>query len=465
MRRTAVLNVVGLTPALLERGMPRLARFAAQGQVVGVTPPLPAVTCTVQASYVTGTAPGEHGIVANGWYEREAAEVRFWRQSNHLVQRPKLWQALKARDPGFTCANLFWWFNMYSAVDYAVTPRPMYPADGRKLPDVWTQPGELREQLQAELGQFPLFRFWGPATSLESSRWIAEAARWIEQRHAPTLSLVYLPHLDYNLQRFGPDDPRVAVDLAEIDSLCGDLADFYRGREVQVVALSEYGIGPVRRPVHLNRRLREAGLITVREELGHELLDAGASAAFAVADHQVAHVYLNEPSRLEAVRELVGATPGVAEVLDAAGKRERGLDHPRAGDLVAVAESDAWFTYYYWLDDERAPDFARTVDIHRKPGYDPAELFLDPSLRSPKLAIARHLLRSRLGFRSLLEVIPLRAEQVKGSHGRVTTGLYGPLLISERAELLPGEQLEASWVHEVLLRHVLEGPPVYAGRL
>ena len=457
MRKTVVLNVVGLTPALLGEATPRLRAFAEGGRLATVTPVLPAVTCTVQASYLTGTHPDAHGIVANGWYFRDECEIKFWRQSNKLVQQPKLWERARALDPSFTCANLFWWFNMYSSADYAVTPRPMYPADGRKLPDVWTQPAELRPALQAELGQFPLFNFWGPATSIRASRWIADAALWIDRRHDPTLTLVYLPHLDYGLQRLGPSDPRVATDLREIDAVCGDLIDYYRARDAQVIVLSEYGISAVARPIHLNRRLRREGLLAVREELGLELLDAGASAAFAVADHQVAHVYVNDPAQLSRVRSLLEATEGIAEVLDGEGKRAAQLDHPRSGELVAVAEPDAWFTYYYWLDDRRAPDFARTVDIHRKPGYDPVELFVDPRLSLPKLKIGLTLARRRLGFRTLLDVIPLDATLVRGSHGRVAVGAKGPLFITGRPDLLDATTVHATDVCELILRHLTAG--------
>ena len=218
MRRTVVINAVGLTPDHLSANTPRLSAFAEKGAMASVTPPLPAVTCTAQATYLTGTWPDEHGIVANGWYFDDECEIKFWRQSNKLVQRPKIWEIARELDPGFTCANLFWWYNMYSSVDYAVTPRPMYPADGRKLPDIYTQPGTLRTTLQTHLGQFPLFNFWGPRTSIKATRWIADAAKWVEERFRPTLSLVYLPHLDYNLQRIGPDDPRIAADLKELDA-------------------------------------------------------------------------------------------------------------------------------------------------------------------------------------------------------------------------------------------------------
>jgi predicted AlkP superfamily pyrophosphatase or phosphodiesterase len=269
------------------------------------------------------------------------------------------------------------------------------------------------------------------------------------------LTLIYLPHLDYVLQRVGPGHADVARDLSEIDTVCGDLIDFYRAEGAQVIVLSEYGITSVQRPVHLNRRLREHGLVAVREELGHELLDPGASAAFAVADHQVAHVYVNDPDRLPQVRALLESTEGVAEVLDENGKRAYHLDHARAGELVAVADRDAWFTYYYWLDDRRAPDFAPTVDIHRKPGYDPVELFLDPGRRLLKARTALTLLKRQLGFRSLLEVIPLDASLVRGSHGRpADSPEQSPIFITERGELLDGSVVEATDVCDLLLRHL-----------
>src|SRR5680860_307920 len=401
MRKTVVINVVGLTPRLLEQPMPFLSRWVARGRRAAVMPVLPAVTCSAQATYLTGVAPARHGIVGNGWYFRDECEVKFWRQSNHLVRAPKIWETARAIDANFTCANLFWWYNMYSRVDYAVTPRPMYPADGRKIPDIYTQPAGLRDKLNAQLGTFPLFDFWGPRTSIRSSRWIAQAARKVDADHRPTLTLIYLPHLDYNLQRLGPDDPATETDLRETDNVCADLIDYYEARETDVVVVSEYGITPVKRAVAINRVLREHGLIAVREELGLELLDAGASKAFAVADHQIAHVYVNDKDRLADVRNLLEKVTGVETILDEEGKAAHGLNHPRAGDLVALAEKDAWFSYYYWLDERKAPDFARTVDIHRKPGFDPVELFVDPAIRWPELKVARRLLRKKLGFRYL----------------------------------------------------------------
>lgn len=455
-RRLAVLDVVGLTPALLDPArMPFLSRWMAEAEVASLRPGLPAVTCPVQATMLTGVPPARHGIVANGWYDRDAAEIRFWRQSSHLVQAPRVWDAARALDPHFTCANLFWWFAMYAGADWGVTPRPMYPADGRKIPDLWTQPARLRDTLQRELGRFPLFEFWGPRTSIRSSQWIADAARIVEQAHRPSLSLIYLPHLDYVLQREGPGGPGVAADLGRLDALLAGLVPFLQGRGVQVVVLSEYGIAPVSRPVHPNRALREAGLLAIREELGREQLDAGASAAFAVADHQVAHVYVRDPAEVPTVRGVLERLPGVEAVLDRDAQAQCGLAHARSGDLVLVAAPDAWFTYYHWLDDRRAPDFARTVDIHRKPGYDPVELFLDLALRFPRAKVASILARKAMGFRTLMDVIPLDASLVRGSHGRLPSSRAdAPLVATKVHGLLRADEVDAADMHDLILAHL-----------
>ncbi|MEM1085528.1 MAG: nucleotide pyrophosphatase/phosphodiesterase family protein [Verrucomicrobiota bacterium] len=410
MQRVAVINVVGLSSSLLDQGMPRLKAFADRAGCQSFPPAFPAVTCTAQSSMLTGSSPGEHGIVGNGWYDRESAEVRFWKQSNHLVRGRKVWDELRERHPDFTCAKLFWWYNMYSSADYSMTPRPLYPADGRKVFDIHTQPANWRQEVKADLGGFPFPSFWGPGAGIACSRWIAEAAKWTEDRVEPTLNLVYLPHLDYGLQKWGPGATEMEGDLREIDEVAGDLIDHLEGRGIRVLVVSEYGISKVERPIHLNRIFREKGWLQVKDELGLETLDAGASEVFAVADHQVAHVYARAGATPE-LRDFLASIEGVAEVREA-------IDDERSGDFLVVAEPDAWFTYYYWLDDAKAPDFARTVDIHRKPGYDPVELFINPAIRHPKWKIGKFLLKKKLGLRGLLDVVPLDAELVKGSHGR-----------------------------------------------
>jgi predicted AlkP superfamily pyrophosphatase or phosphodiesterase len=455
MQRTLVLDVVGLTPSLIGEHTPHLAAFARRSAARPLRTITPALTCPVQSTFVTGLPPSGHGCVANGWYFRDLAEVGFWKQSNRLVTGEKVWETARRRDPAFTCANLFWWYNMYSTANFAVTPRPMYPADGRKLPDLYTEPADLREELQAKLGTFPLFHFWGPTADIVSSRWIGACARHVFTTRRPTLTLVYLPHLDYNMQRLGPGDPQLARDLREIDGVCAELIDLAASDGARVIVLSEYGITGVKGAVHPNRALRQAGLLRIRTEMGRELLDAGASDAFAVADHQVANVYVARAERVAEVKTLLEALPGMERVLDEEGKKACGLDHPRSGELVAVSEPDRWFSYYYWQGDDRAPDFARTVDIHRKPGYDPVELFLDPALSLPKLKIGWKLAQKALGFRTLLDVIPLDASLVRGSHGRLTDrDEDGPVFLSSEPELLPEGPVAAAAVKGLILDHV-----------
>jgi predicted AlkP superfamily pyrophosphatase or phosphodiesterase len=458
MHRTLVLNVVGLTPELIGEHTPALARFAKRGVQRSLDTITPAVTCSAQATFTTGLLPREHGIVGNGWYFRDQAEIWFWRQSNKLVSGEMIWDVAKRRDASFTCAKLFWWYNMYSSADVSVTPRPMYLADGRKLPDIYADPPELRDALQHELGQFPLFSFWGPNANIASSRWIAQCARHVYDERKPTLTLVYLPHLDYALQKFGPHHPEVAKHLREIDDVCAELIAHVQRDGTRVIVHSEYGITDVSDAIHVNRVLRDAGLLRVREERGLELLDPGACEAFAVADHQIAHVYVRSKQRIPEVRALLERLDGVERVLDEDGKRAFGLDHARSGELVLLSRADRWFSYYYWLDDARAPDFARTVEIHRKPGYDPVELFLDPKIAVPQLAVGMRVLKKMLGFRYLMDVIPLDASLVRGSHGRITDASeQGPVFMSSEPSLVTGDRLAATDFKSIVLSHVFGG--------
>jgi predicted AlkP superfamily pyrophosphatase or phosphodiesterase len=461
MNRTAVINVVGLTESLIGQQTPNILAFRQRGSLSHIIPAFPAVTCTAQSNYLTGKTPSEHGIVANGWYNRELAEVHFWKQSNHVVHGQKIWDELRAADPKFTCAKLFWWYNMYSSADFSITPRPMYPADGRKFFDIYSWPYSIRTEIKQALGEFPFPTFWGPAAGVKSpqgepdaaSRWIAGSAKWIEEKFQPTLNLVYLPHLDYNLQRIGPDAD-ISQDLRQIDSIVGDLISFFEKRGIAVVLLSEYSITPVNSAIHVNRLFREQGWLTIKNELGLELLDYGASKVFAVADHQIAHIYLNDRSLKSKVRALLENQPGIQKIFGAKEKIEAGIQHARAGDLIAVAHENSWFTYYYWLDDARAPDFARCVDIHRKPGYDPVELFLDPKIPAVKLKILWRLLQKKLGFRMLMDVIPLDATLVKGSHGaRPKNKSDWPVLISKNSNR--ATELDSTEIYSVLKNQVL----------
>jgi predicted AlkP superfamily pyrophosphatase or phosphodiesterase len=451
VKRLLVLDIAGLTPRMVDH-MPGLRALRDQGFQATLDPVLPAVTCTVQSTFLTGELPSVHGVVANGWYFRELGEVLLWRQHNALVGGEKLWQAARRARPGYTVANICWWYAMGADVDWTVTPRPVYYADGRKEPDCYAVPPRLHDELTRDVGTFPLFRYWGPAAGIESSRWIVAAARHVSRRHAPDLSLVYLPHLDYDLQRYGPHGPAAARAAAELDQALRPLLADAADQGVTVVVLSEYGITPVRRPVDVNRVLRRHGWLTVYAQDGMEYLDPWTSRAFAVADHQVAHVYVRQRADEPAVAELLSATEGVAEVLGEAGKRTAGLDHPRSGELVAIAAPDAWFTYYYWLDDVRAPDFARVVDIHRKPGYDPAELLFDHTDPLVRLRAAAALMRKKAGLRYAMSVIPLDPSRVRGSHGRlVGDAADGPVLLCGEVAAAR-ERIAAAQVKDLLLR-------------
>lgn len=430
MKKTVVIDIVGLSASLIGEHTPFLSSYIKGRYLQTIAPVLPALTTTAQSVYITGKWPSQNGIVGNGWYDHRDAEIKFWKQSNKLVQGEKIWERAKKEDPSFTTAKMFWWYNMYAAVDYAVTPRPNYLADGRKMPDCYSHPAGLRDELQKEFGQFPLFKFWGPGADIESTRWIADAAIYTDKKYDATLTLIYLPHLDYCLQKYGPHAPEIPTHLQEIDKVVEDLVKHFSSKGANIILLSEYGISPVNNPIHINRLLRKNDLLGIRVERGLELLDAGVSKAFAVADHQIAHIYVNDPSVYDQVMRLVSNIPGVAKVLDRETQKEYHIDHERAGDIVLVADQSSWFTYYFWLDDAVAPDYARVVDIHKKPGYDPVELFMTSKARA-----GYKLLRKKLGFRYVMDVIPLDASLVKGSHGSVfVEQQYHPILITDQPQ-------------------------------
>ena len=433
MNNVAVLNIVGLTERLLGSDATPFLNKWSKNRIQHVKPLLPAVTCSVQATYLTGKWPNEHGIIGNGWFHKDYQEIKFWHQSNKLIQSPLIWDELKRENPEFTCANMFWWFNMYSSVDYSVTPRPQYRSDGLKIPDCYSEPANLRDELQTSLGQFPLFNFWGPKTSIKSSEWIADASLIIHDNYHPNLMFIYIPHLDYVLQKYGPNTPECDKNLQEIDDLCKKLINSLESDGRTVIALSEYGITPVNHPIHINRTLRELGYLNVRVENGKELLDAGASDAFAVCDHQIAHIYIKKSSDIDKISEKLAENAYISTILAKNEQKQHHINHDRAGDLILVSQPDSWFSYYYWENDEKAPDFARTVAIHNKPGYDPIELFFDPKKRFIYPRLISKLIKKKLGFRTLMDVIPLEASLAKGSHGQLNVeSLDEPIIIGSR---------------------------------
>ncbi len=443
MHKTVVIDIVGLSSSLINDHTPFLKKYATENGVNTIEPMLPALTTSVQSTFVTGKWPAEHGIVGNGWYDRTDSEIKFWKQSNKLVFAEKIWERAKKEEPSFTCSKMFWWYNMYSGADYSLTPRPNYLADGRKIPDCYSHPAELRDELQKELGQFPLFKFWGPATDITSTQWIADASIYTDKKYDPTLSLIYLPHLDYCLQKYGQDLASIGSDLSEIDKIIEQLVNYYSAKKARIILLSEYGITSVDRPVHINRELRKNGFLQIRNERGLELLDPGASKAFAVADHQVAHIYINDRFVMPQVRQILEQVPGIQLILNKAEQQKYHIDHERSGDLVVMADEHSWFTYYFWLDDAKAPDYARVVDIHKKPGYDPVELFMTSKARA-----GYKLMRKKMGLRYVMDVIPLNAELIKGSHGRLgTEKQFHPVLITQQ---IKNQEIKATDVYSII---------------
>jgi len=421
-----------------------------------MTDVVPAVTMSAQATMLTGQPIERHGIVGNGWLFRDTNEVRFWQQSNRLMQAKPLYATAKQRamDRGrqFKCAKLFWWFNQGADVDISVTPKPHYGIDGNKVFGVTGTPEGYAEGLEDKLGKFPFHTFWGPMAGLLCTQWIARAAAEVVKAHHPDLTLVYLPHLDYDPQRYGPSGCDMPKLVGELDDACAPLLDAASAAGARVWVVSEYGHCDVSRPVYLNRALRDASLLTVRRGPFGEQLEIYLSQAFAVCDHQVAHVYVRDVQDVPRARDELAALPGVARVLIGEERAEVRLRHERAGEIVLLSERDAWFAYPFWQDDRFAPDYARTVAIHHKPGYDPCELFLDPAIRFPKLRVARRLIQKKLGFRMKLDVVPLDASIVKGSHGLPAADpLDGPLLLADGPRPTAG-RLPMTAVHDCVLQ-------------
>ena len=427
-------------PALREKdvaAMRQLRELAAGGEIAELTPSFPCVTCPVQAAMTTGRGPAEHGVVANGFYWRDQRQVEMWTAPNDCIDRPQLWDLLSHVPGGPTAAV---WFPLHSKgceAEYVCTPAPIHNPDGSESLWCYTRPTGLYGELRDALGHFPLQHFWGPMANIKSTQWICDSAVLAAERWRPELCYVYLPHLDYAAQRSGPDSPAAAAAVAELDAALGKLAAGMRaayGAEPLWLVAGEYAITPVAHVAYPNRELREAGLLAVRTADDGEHLDFAASQAFAMVDHQFAHVFVNggDVAVAKRVAGLFRGQPGIAEVLVGDQRDRYGLNHPRSGEVILVSTPDSWMAYYWWLSDERAPRFARTVDIHRKPGYDPVELCFDPATKS----------------------IPLTPGLIKGSHGAPATDASQKtvLIVSEPGGLPPGPLADTD-VFGIALRH------------
>jgi predicted AlkP superfamily pyrophosphatase or phosphodiesterase len=451
-----LVNAVGLTRRLLPHA-PRFSALAQSGWVADMPEVLPAVTCTAQATLLTGKLPRDHGVVANGWLFRDTNEVRFWQQSNALIQAEPFYATAKKRaterGKAFTSAKLFWWFNQGAAADISVTPKPWYGVDGNKAFGITGTPAGYTDDLERRLGRFPFPSFWGPTAGLPATNWIAKCAAEVLKDKRPDLTLVYLPHLDYEPQRRGPSGCDLPKYVKELDDACEPLLDAAKAVGADVWVVSEYGHCDVTTPVEPNRALRKAGLLEVRDGPFGEQLDLFGSRAVAVCDHQLAHVSVRDQADVGRVKDALAPLSGVDRALVGEERAEIGLDHPRSGEIILLSKPDAWFAYPFWLDDAKAPDYARAVAIHHKPGFDPCELFWDPKLAFPKLRAARRLLQKKLGFRSIFDVVPLDASLVRGSHGLAANDPHDrPLLIGHGAN--PGASLPMTAVRDTILNRI-----------
>jgi predicted AlkP superfamily pyrophosphatase or phosphodiesterase len=410
-RRVIVLDVVGLHPDHFAdpAGLPHLAALAGKGRLHRIKPVFPAVTLPVQAALTTGVYPQQNGIVANGFYSRQFFTVSFWEQAASLVQHERIWDYLHRKRPGLTTAVLFMQNTLHADCGCIVTPRPMHTDEGL-LPWCYSKPVGFYEELSAEIGPFNLMHYWGPMASIESSRWIARAAVKTMERIRPDLMFVYLPHLDYCMQKVGPDAAVVRDELLQVDAEVGRIVqgvDALGLRDETIfVVVSEYAFQQVQGDIALNLILREHGLLATRTIAGRDYVDLELSPAFAMVDHQVAHIYL-QPGYEKRVRQVLERIDGIDFLLAREGKRRFHADHAGSGDIIAVSARNRWFSYYWWDDRAREPDFAGHVDIHRKPGYDPLELFLEPGSR--RISQDTGLIRGSHGYPPLasLDDVPL----------------------------------------------------------
>lgn len=381
---------------------PNISTLAQKGESAKMEPVFPSVTCTVQASILSGLYPSEHGIIANGLYDRDSHTVSFWEQPSALVQRERLWDILKSKSSNLPSsvktAVLFWQNTMFANSDIIITPRPLHMGDGSMIQWCYSKPIEYYESVAKSIGEFNLATYWGPMASHRSSEWIGKAAEYTLEKSRPNLMFVYIPHVDYSAQRFGTNSSQVHDDLKKADSIVGNIVEkatkLGMADTTEFIIISEYAFNDVSGAIPLNVKLREAGLLDIRTIGEKEYIDFELSRAFAMVDHQVAHIYVKDDF-IDKTYKVLKNIPGVEKILTKKEQKELKIDNQRSGELIAISTKDKWFSYYWWYDIQKAPPFAGTVDIHRKPGYDPLELFFDREKNS----------------------IPFDTNLIKGSHG------------------------------------------------
>lgn len=417
--RVCLIDLPGLDGDLLHQVPPgsRLGQWLAGKRAAALTPSFPAVTCSVQATITTGVPPAKHGIVANGIatfrslvdqalvdasnFASYRRDVSFWEQSNQFVEAPRFWQDAEGNSR-FKTALLFFQNSMPGfggtpkpAADIVLTPKPDHGPDGKLVSLCWSQPADLVPKLFGKLGPFPLMNYWGPMAGIASSQWIAKAAAMVWEELKPQLQLVYVPHLDYDLQRFGPSSPQATQAMQNVAAALDPLIDAVSSAGGRIVLLSEYTMTDVTRSIAPNSIFAEAGMLALRDTPDGRLIDYQRSDAFAMCDHQIAHIYTRTAKAADAAAEALESARVTTVAMD-----NHDSWHRRSGDLIALADRDGWFDYRWWSDPAEAPKFAGMVDIHRKPGYDPLELFWNRATNS----------------------ISQDASLVRGSHGIVRQG-------------------------------------------
>ncbi len=333
----------------------------------------PALTCPVQASFKTATPSSGHGIVANGFFFEELYKPLFWEQNSKLIQGERIWEKMQLQ--GKRNAVLFWQQSLGDDSDIVLSPAPVHKHHGGMIQDCYDLPRGLYPKLKEKCGGFNLMHYWGPLASDKSTKWIVKATVEVMKTEAPDLLFTYLPHLDYELQKSGPGSSASAKAFCCVEEQLRKLLHEAKLAGYESVVFGDYAIMDVSRVVYPNRILREAGLLRFREIKQMLYPDYYNSDALAIADHQVAHVKIFDPSQKEKVREQFSNVPGIAQVIDGEEQGEYGAGHNRAGELILVSEPDSWFSYQWWDKRGQAPDYATHVDIHNKPGYDPCELF------------------------------------------------------------------------------------------
>ncbi len=453
-RDILLLNVAALSKSQLGAETPNLVTLAERGASSALIPPLGALTCPSQITMVTGQEPSEHGVVDNGWYDRSHGRVFNWNRSNHLVESPLIFDALKAQDPDAVSASLFWRHTAHSTADLKVIERPTYWASGRKTFDFYTEPGHLHDDIKSRFGDFPFPFFWGPLAGWKSTEWILAMTEYLLKEERPRLTVSYAPFLDYDGQRFGPGSPEAKASLRRLDSGLEPLLATALALDIDVAIISDYGFVDVQRPIFLNRVLREHHLVSVHDAQNGEVLEPGLCRAFAHCDNQIAHVYVQRAEDLDEVRRVLTDTPGVKTVLGQPELKAASLDHPRTGDLVCIAERDAWFAYPYWLDERKAPDFERCIAIFDKPGFDPCELNARPGFLG-KLHLALRVIQKKLGLAVPFDVIDSDPTRIGGARNADQTDAENGALLITSWPRDDNEVEPMSAVHNILMSRIM----------